>query len=159
MGGVQVLEGTRVVGITQKDDRIIEVGSEFGLVHAGMETLESTRTEAKRLDYGLDVENSDSPLEAGLGFAVDFIKSGKFEIKVASERFPAIDVRSEEPPRPHVNRSAVSWICIRWEPPFNRKSFPRLPISTRTIRTCRRTNATGRVMPESWVRNWGECCA
>jgi len=59
-------------------DRIIEVGSDFGLVHAGMETLESTRTEAKRLDYGLDVENSDSPLEAGLKFAIDFDKPDGF---------------------------------------------------------------------------------
>jgi len=59
-------------------DRIIEVGSDFGLVHAGMETLESTRTEAKRLDYGLDMENSDSPLEAGLKFAIDFDKPGGF---------------------------------------------------------------------------------
>jgi 4-methylaminobutanoate oxidase (formaldehyde-forming) len=59
-------------------DRIIEVGSEFGLLHAGMETLESTRTEARRLDYGLDMENSDSPLEAGLGFAVDFDKPDGF---------------------------------------------------------------------------------
>lgn len=59
-------------------DRIIEAGSEFGLVHAGMETLESTRTEAGRLDYGLDMENSDSPLEAGLGWAIDFDKSGGF---------------------------------------------------------------------------------
>ena len=59
-------------------DRIIEVGADFGLVHAGMETLESTRTEAGRLDYGLDIENSDSPLEAGLGFAIDFDKPGGF---------------------------------------------------------------------------------
>ena len=59
-------------------DRIIEVGSDVGLVHAGMETLESARTEAKRLDYGLDMENSDSPLEAGLGFAVDFDKPDGF---------------------------------------------------------------------------------
>ena len=59
-------------------DRIIEVGSEFGLAHAGMETLESARTEAGRLDYGLDIENSDSPLEAGLGFAVDFDKPDGF---------------------------------------------------------------------------------
>jgi len=59
-------------------DRIVEVGSGFGLAHAGMETLESTRTEAGRLDYGLDIENSDSPLEAGLGFAVDFDKPDGF---------------------------------------------------------------------------------
>ena len=43
-----------------------------------METLESTRTEAGRLDYGLDIENSDSPLEAGLGFAIDFDKPDGF---------------------------------------------------------------------------------
>ncbi len=59
-------------------DRIIDVGSDFGLVHAGMETLESTRTEAGRRDYGLDMENTDTPLEAGVGFALDFDKPGGF---------------------------------------------------------------------------------
>jgi 4-methylaminobutanoate oxidase (formaldehyde-forming) len=59
-------------------DRIVEVGEDFDLKHAGMETLESTRTEAGRLDYGLDMENSDSPLEAGLGWAIDFEKPGGF---------------------------------------------------------------------------------
>jgi glycine cleavage system aminomethyltransferase T len=48
-----------------------------------METLESTRTEAGRRDYGLDMENSDSPLEAGLGFALDFDKPGGFVGKEA----------------------------------------------------------------------------
>ena len=55
-------------------DALFEAGTEHGLVDAGMETLESTRTEAGRKDYGLDMENSDTPLEAGLGFAVDFDK-------------------------------------------------------------------------------------
>jgi glycine cleavage system aminomethyltransferase T/glycine/D-amino acid oxidase-like deaminating enzyme len=59
-------------------ERIVEVGARLGLSHAGMETLESTRTEAGRLDYGLDIENSDSPLEAGLAFAIDFDKPGGF---------------------------------------------------------------------------------
>lgn len=59
-------------------DRIVEVGHELGLVHAGMETLESTRTEAGRRDYGLDMENTDTPLEAGVGFALDFDKPGGF---------------------------------------------------------------------------------
>lgn len=59
-------------------DRMIEGGAGLDLAHAGMETLESTRTEAGRRDYGLDMENSDSPLEAGLGFAVDFDKPGGF---------------------------------------------------------------------------------
>jgi 4-methylaminobutanoate oxidase (formaldehyde-forming) len=59
-------------------DRLVDSGADLGLVHAGMATLESTRTEAGRLDYGLDMENSDSPLEAGLKFAVDFDKPGGF---------------------------------------------------------------------------------
>lgn len=59
-------------------DRLVEVGGAHGLAHAGMATLESTRTEAGRLDYGLDMENSDSPLEAGLKFAIDFDKPGGF---------------------------------------------------------------------------------
>jgi 4-methylaminobutanoate oxidase (formaldehyde-forming) len=59
-------------------DAVFEAGERFDLVNAGMETLESTRTEAGRRDYGLDIENSDSPLEAGLGFAVDFDKPDGF---------------------------------------------------------------------------------
>lgn len=59
-------------------DALVGAGDDLGLVHAGMETLESTRTEAGRKDYGLDMENTDSPLEAGLGFAVNFDKPGGF---------------------------------------------------------------------------------
>jgi len=59
-------------------DRLVEAGAAHSLAHAGMATLESTRTEAGRLDYGLDMENSDSPLEAGLKFAIDFDKPGGF---------------------------------------------------------------------------------
>jgi 4-methylaminobutanoate oxidase (formaldehyde-forming) len=59
-------------------EAIVEAGAEFNLAHAGMETLESTRTEAGRKDYGLDMENSDTALQAGLGFAVDFDKPGGF---------------------------------------------------------------------------------
>ncbi len=59
-------------------DALVREGEAFDLAHAGMETLESTRTEAGRKDYGLDMENTDSPLEAGLGFAVDFDKPGGF---------------------------------------------------------------------------------
>jgi len=59
-------------------DHLMDVGADLGVVVAGMETLESTRTEAGRLDYGLDIENSDSPLEAGLTWALDFDKSCGF---------------------------------------------------------------------------------
>ncbi len=59
-------------------EALLHEGEGFGLAHAGMVTLESTRTEAGRKDYGLDMENTDSPLEAGLTFAVDFDKPGGF---------------------------------------------------------------------------------
>ncbi len=59
-------------------DQLMDVGADLGVVIAGMETLESARTEAGRLDYGLDIENSDSPLEAGLSWAIDFDKPGGF---------------------------------------------------------------------------------
>ncbi len=59
-------------------DALVREGQTCNLSHAGMETLESTRTEAGRKDYGLDMENTDSPLEAGLAFAVDFDKPGGF---------------------------------------------------------------------------------
>lgn len=73
-------------------DRIVEVGNGLGLTHAGMETLESTRTEAGRRDYGLDMENTDSPFEAGVGFAVDLNAPGDFVGRDALER-----ERSERP--------------------------------------------------------------
>ncbi|MDH3539990.1 MAG: FAD-dependent oxidoreductase, partial [Acidimicrobiia bacterium] len=59
-------------------EALVREGEEFNLAYAGMATLESTRTESGRKDYGLDMENTDSPLEAGLGFAVDFDKPGGF---------------------------------------------------------------------------------
>lgn len=59
-------------------DALVREGEGLGLTHAGMNTLESARTEAGRKDYGLDMENTDSPLEAGLGFAVDLDKPGGF---------------------------------------------------------------------------------
>jgi glycine cleavage system aminomethyltransferase T len=59
-------------------DALVREGSGLGLTHAGMITLESTRTEAGRRDYGLDMENTDSPIEAGFSFALALDKPGGF---------------------------------------------------------------------------------
>jgi glycine cleavage system aminomethyltransferase T len=64
-------------------DRIVEVGARFGLRHAGLKALASLRMEKAYRDYGHDIDNTDSPLEAGLGFAVDLKKSGGFVGKEA----------------------------------------------------------------------------
>lgn len=59
-------------------DRIVAAGREFGLVHAGLKALGSLRLERGYRDYGHDIDNTDNPLEAGLGFAVNLKKPGGF---------------------------------------------------------------------------------
>ncbi len=59
-------------------DCIIEAGAEFGLAHAGLEALGSLRMEKGYRDYGHDIDNTDVPYEAGLGFALDLNKPDGF---------------------------------------------------------------------------------
>ncbi len=67
-------------------DRLIEAGAHFGLRHAGLKALASLRMEKGYRDYGHDIDNTDSVLEAGLGFAVDLKKPGGFLGKEAVEK-------------------------------------------------------------------------
>ncbi len=59
-------------------DRIVEQGAAHGLRHAGLQALNSLRLEKGYRDYGHDIDNMDTPLEAGLGFAVKLDKPGGF---------------------------------------------------------------------------------
>jgi 4-methylaminobutanoate oxidase (formaldehyde-forming) len=59
-------------------DRVVTAGEAFGLRHAGLKALGSLRMEKGYRDYGHDIDNTDSVLEAGLGFAVDLDKAGGF---------------------------------------------------------------------------------
>jgi len=59
-------------------DLLKAAGQEFGLRDAGMQTLNSLRLEKAYRDFGLDVDNTDNPIEAGLGFAVKLDKKGGF---------------------------------------------------------------------------------
>ena len=59
-------------------DRIVEAGKEFGLRHAGLQALSGLRLEKAYRDFGHDLVNVDTPLEAGLGFAVKLDKAGGF---------------------------------------------------------------------------------
>jgi 4-methylaminobutanoate oxidase (formaldehyde-forming) len=52
-------------------DRLVAAGEPFGMAHAGLKALASLRMEKGYRDYGHDIDNTDSVLEAGLGFAVD----------------------------------------------------------------------------------------
>jgi glycine cleavage system aminomethyltransferase T/glycine/D-amino acid oxidase-like deaminating enzyme len=59
-------------------DRLVQAGEPLGLRHAGLKSLASLRMEKGYRDYGHDIDNTDSVLEAGLGFAVDLKKPGGF---------------------------------------------------------------------------------
>ncbi|HVQ86891.1 MAG TPA: FAD-dependent oxidoreductase [Actinomycetes bacterium] len=59
-------------------DRVTEAGAGFGLRHAGLKALASLRMEKGYRDFGHDIDNTDSVLEVGLGFAVDLDKPNGF---------------------------------------------------------------------------------
>jgi 4-methylaminobutanoate oxidase (formaldehyde-forming) len=59
-------------------DVLIDAGKDFGLKHIGFQALESLRLEKAYRDYGGDIDNTDTPLEVGLGRFVDFDKPGGF---------------------------------------------------------------------------------
>jgi 4-methylaminobutanoate oxidase (formaldehyde-forming) len=59
-------------------DRLVAAGSAVGLRHAGLKALSSLRLEKGYRDYGHDIDNTDTVLEAGLGFTVALDKPGGF---------------------------------------------------------------------------------
>jgi heterotetrameric sarcosine oxidase gamma subunit len=59
-------------------DTLVETGADFGLKHMGLQALDTLRLEKAYRDYGNDIDNTDSPLEAGLSYFVDFDKPGGF---------------------------------------------------------------------------------
>ena len=59
-------------------DLLVAEGEKHGLTHAGLKALASLRMEKGYRDYGHDIDNTDTVLEAGLGFAVDLKKPGGF---------------------------------------------------------------------------------
>lgn len=59
-------------------DTIVEAGEAFGLQHCGMHAMNSLRTEKAYRHWGHDITDEDTPLEAGLGFAVAWDKPGGF---------------------------------------------------------------------------------
>ncbi len=59
-------------------DELIAAGPSHGLVHAGYHALNSLRIEKAYRHWGHDIADEDSPLEAGLHFAVKMDKPGGF---------------------------------------------------------------------------------
>ncbi len=59
-------------------DEIVAAGAAFGLRHAGYHALNALRMEKAYRHWGHDITDEDTPLEAGLGFAVKMDKPGGF---------------------------------------------------------------------------------
>jgi glycine cleavage system aminomethyltransferase T/glycine/D-amino acid oxidase-like deaminating enzyme len=59
-------------------DELVSAGAGHGLVHAGYHALNSLRIEKAYRHWGHDITDEDTPLEAGLGFAVKWDKAGGF---------------------------------------------------------------------------------
>ncbi|HEX5296356.1 MAG TPA: FAD-dependent oxidoreductase [Streptosporangiaceae bacterium] len=57
-------------------DTLVSVGPQYGLRHAGYHALDSLRMEKAYRSWGHDISGGDTPLEAGLGFAVAWDKPG-----------------------------------------------------------------------------------
>ncbi len=59
-------------------DTLIQAGPEFGLRPVGMHAMNSLRIEKAYRHWGHDITDEDTPLEAGLNFAVAYDKPGGF---------------------------------------------------------------------------------
>jgi 4-methylaminobutanoate oxidase (formaldehyde-forming) len=59
-------------------DEILAGGAKFGLSHAGYHAMNSLRIEKGYRHWGHDITEDDTPLEAGLGFTVDWSKPDGF---------------------------------------------------------------------------------
>lgn len=59
-------------------DRIMEAGREFGLMPAGLAARDTLRLEMGFCLYGNDINESTSPLEAGLGWITKFNEGNQF---------------------------------------------------------------------------------
>ena len=70
-------------------------GKEFGLTPAGMHTMNNCRTEKAYRHWGHDIADEDTPVEAGLGFAVAWDKPTGFIGKPALEKQRALPVQTK----------------------------------------------------------------
>ena len=59
-------------------DDLMAAGSDLGLRPVGLAAMSSLRLEKGYRDIGVDIDNTDNPIEAGLGFTIAWDKPGGF---------------------------------------------------------------------------------
>ena len=79
-------------------DTLMEAGRDLGVRPIGLAAMAGLRLEKGYRDLGVDIDNTDNPLQAGLGFAVAFDKSGGFVGRDAARRTAR-----------HARRTPASW--------------------------------------------------
>ena len=67
-------------------DRLMGAGADLGVRLCGIHAMDSLRSEKGYRHWGHDITQADTPLEAGLGFAVSFGKESDFIGRAALER-------------------------------------------------------------------------
>ena len=87
-------------------DEIVKMGGEFGLKHVGLKALGSLRLEKGYRDYGHDLDNTDTLVQAGLGFTADMKKEGGFIGKEFVE-----EERKRNKARGGMTKRMVSIVC------------------------------------------------
>jgi 4-methylaminobutanoate oxidase (formaldehyde-forming) len=83
-------------------DDLAAAGADLGYRLTGLSAMSSLRLEKGYRDMGVDIDNTDNPLEAGLGFAVAWDKPGGF-----TGRDALLAARAAGPPRHRVVSLAV----------------------------------------------------
>ena len=78
-------------------DDLMAAGADLGIRPVGLAAMTSLRLEKGYRDFGVDIDNTDNPMEAGLGFAVAWDKPGGF-----AGREALLKARAEGAPRNRV---------------------------------------------------------
>jgi heterotetrameric sarcosine oxidase gamma subunit len=78
-------------------DDLMAAGGDLGCRPVGLSAMSSLRLEKGYRDVGVDIDNTDNPLEAGLGFAVAWDKPGGF-----TGRDALLTARAAGPPKHRV---------------------------------------------------------
>ena len=78
-------------------DELTAAGADLGLRPVGLAAMASLRLEKGYRDLGVDIDNTDNPIEAGLGFTIAWDKPGGFVGRDA-----LLEFKAQGPPRNRV---------------------------------------------------------
>ena len=135
-------------------DLLMAEGEAFGLRLAGYHALDSLRSEKGYRHWGHDISPADTPLEAGLGFAVSFKKNTDFIGRAALEQQNQAGLRRR---LVHFLMDDPDPILLHDEPIFRNGDLVGMTTSGAFGYTLGRSVAMGYVtMPEGADKAWFE---